>query len=274
MAGDSVDAAGLGGAAASPSCRAGPSRHPQSRFQKPLMFGRYTGGMHLLLVEDDPRLGDLVARLLGGERHLVERAVDGDRGPRDGRRPGHRRDRARRRPPDLSGLEVARRLRAAGSLVPILMLTARDSVSDRVAGLDSGADDYLVKPFAIEELSARVRALGRRAATARGPSRDPCSRAARSRSTRRAGSCTVDGRPRGPQPREFALLECLLRHRGSVLSRDQLLDHAWPYDTEVERPSSTPTSISCAGSSGRRRRSDRDGPRDRLPGAARERGRR
>ena len=89
--------------------------------------------------------------------------------------------------PDVSGLEVARRLRARGSQVPILMLTARDAVSDRVAGLDAGADDYLVKPFAIEELSARVRALGRRGARGAGAAAGRWS-PGRSRSTRPAGS--------------------------------------------------------------------------------------
>src|SRR6478672_1370501 len=118
--------------------------------------------MHLLLVEDDPRLGDLVARLLGGERHLVERAVTGTAALEMAGGPGIDAIVLDVGLPDLSGLEVARRIRARGSRVPILMLTARDAVSDRVAGLDAGADDYLVKPFAIEELAARVRALGRR----------------------------------------------------------------------------------------------------------------
>jgi two-component system OmpR family response regulator len=189
--------------------------------------------MHLLLVEDDPRLADLVARLLGGERHLVERATDGGTALEMAGSPGLDAIVLDVGLPDISGLEVARRLRARGSEVPILMLTARDSVADRVAGLDAGADDYLVKPFAIEELSARIRALGRRgrpgAATAgmslaAGPvALDEASRLV-----------TVEGLRVDLSPREFALLECLLRHRGQVLTRDQLLDHAWPYDAEVE----------------------------------------
>ena len=113
--------------------------------------------MHLLLVEDDPRLGDLVARLLGGERHLVERAASGNAALEMAEAPGLDAIVLDVGLPDISGLEVARRLRARGSVVPILMLTARDAVADWVAGLDSGADDYLTKPFAIEELSARVR---------------------------------------------------------------------------------------------------------------------
>ena len=143
--------------------------------------------MHLLLVEDDPRLADLVARLLGGERHLVERASNGAAALEMAEATGLDAIVLDVGLPDISGLEVARRLRARGSQIPILMLTARDAVSDRVAGLDSGADDYLVKPFAIEELSARVRALGRRGRTG-GPAALRRWPRARSPSTRRAGS--------------------------------------------------------------------------------------
>jgi two-component system OmpR family response regulator len=187
--------------------------------------------MHLLLVEDDPRLGDLVARLLGGERHLVERAATGSEALAMADAPGIDAIVLDVGLPDVSGLEVARRIRQRGSQVPILMLTARDAVADRVAGLDSGADDYLTKPFAVEELSARVRALGRRG-------RAPVTAGA----TLAAGPIALDDATRivtvaglrvDLSPREFALLECLLRHRGQVLSRDQLLDHAWPYDAEV-----------------------------------------
>lgn len=186
--------------------------------------------MHLLLVEDDPRLADLVARLLQGERHVVEQAATGEAALELADAPGLDAIVLDVGLPDLSGLEVARRLRRRGSQVPILMLTARDAIPDRVAGLDAGADDYLVKPFAIEELAARIRALGRRGA----PRPDGASLS--------AGPVVLDemtravfvaGRRVELSPREFALLECLLRHPGQALSRDQLLDHAWPYDTEV-----------------------------------------
>ena len=185
--------------------------------------------MHLLLVEDDPRLADIVARLLGGERHLVERAATGGAALELAEAPGLDAIVLDVGLPDISGLEVARRLRARGSEVPILMLTARDAVADRVAGLDAGADDYLLKPFAVEELSARIRALGRRGRVGVG-------------STLTAGPIVLDEASRAVfvgdlrvelSPREFALLECLLRHRGQVLTRAQLLDSAWPYDTEV-----------------------------------------
>ena len=182
--------------------------------------------MHLLVVEDDARLSRLLKRLLSQDRHVVETAVTAEDGLEVATSSleldavildvGL---------PDKSGFEVARTLRKQGSQVPILMLTARDSVNDRVEGLDAGADDYLVKPFAYEELLARLRALARRP-----PSRK--STALRSgpieldETTRRV---TVAGKPVDLSQREFSILECLLRRPGQVLSRDQLLDYAWPY---------------------------------------------
>jgi DNA-binding response OmpR family regulator len=188
--------------------------------------------MHLLLVEDDERLADLTARLLARDRHLVERARRGSEALDAAEAGGLDAVILDIRLPDLSGLEVARRIRASGSRVPIVMLTARDAVRDRVTGLDAGADDYVVKPFAYEELAARLRALARRADGA--PALDPTGL--------RCGGIvlddashlvTVSGRRVDLSPREFAMLECLLRHQGLVLSRDQLLDHAWPHDVEV-----------------------------------------
>ncbi|MFI5199694.1 MAG: response regulator transcription factor, partial [Candidatus Limnocylindrales bacterium] len=189
--------------------------------------------MHLLVIEDEPRLRRLLRRLLEEDRHVVEVAEDGlsgiemaigtsgldivilDIGL-----------------PDISGLDVARRIRQAQIDVGILMLTARDSVGDRVGGLDAGADDYLVKPFAFEELSARLRALSRRGAAV--------SRRAQPRL--KAGPIELDevnrdvlvaGSRVDLSPREFSLLECLLRHAGQTLSRDQLLDQAWPFSVAV-----------------------------------------
>ena len=187
--------------------------------------------MHLLLVEDDERLARLTARLLEGDRHVVE--VTGR-----GREALDLADGAGLDAvildiglPDLSGLEVARRLRSGGSRVPILMLTARDAIADRVAGLDAGGDDYLIKPFAYEELAARLRALGRRRTDAsHGGTVLKVGPIALDDSARLV---TVDGRRVDLSPREFAMLECLLRHPGQALSRDQLLDHAWPYGVEV-----------------------------------------
>jgi DNA-binding response OmpR family regulator len=189
--------------------------------------------VHLLLVEDDPRLLRVLRRLLEDDRHVVEVAPDGrtalelaeatagietvilDIGL-----------------PDISGLDVARRLRKDGRELTILMLTARDTVNDRVTGLDAGADDYLVKPFAYEELSARLRALARRAES--GPRRpDPVLAVGPIALDERSRRVTVKGKPVDLSPREFSLLECFLRHPGQSLTRDQLLDQAWPFSVAV-----------------------------------------
>jgi DNA-binding response OmpR family regulator len=134
--------------------------------------------------------------------------------------------------PDMSGLDVARRIRKAGVDVSILMLTARDTVNDRVVGLDAGADDYVVKPFAYQEVSARLRALARRAEP--GPRRpEPRLSVGAIVLDEAARRVTVSGRTVDLSPREFSLLEALLRHPGQVLTRDQLLDHAWPFSVAV-----------------------------------------
>ena len=184
--------------------------------------------MHILVVEDDPRLSELLSQLLTAERHVVEVAGNGREGLElvafgvdvvildVGL-------------PDMSGLEVARRIRALGLAVPILMLTARDAISDRVTGLDAGADDYLVKPFAFEELAARLRSITRRPASAPAALLT-CGSVALDDVQR---TVTVDGRELELTPREFALLEALMRNRGQVLTRDQLLDRAWPCGVAV-----------------------------------------
>jgi two-component system OmpR family response regulator len=184
--------------------------------------------MHVLIIEDDPRLSDLLEQLLVGDRHVVEVARTG----RDGL------DLAETNGldaivldvglPDLSGLG------GTGSAVPILMLTARDAVTDRVAGLDAGADDYLVKPFAYEELAARLRSITRRPAAP--PSSMLICGALALDDIRR--TVTVDDRAVDLSPREFSLLEALMRHPDQVLTRDQLLDHAWPFGVAV-----TPNSV-------------------------------
>ena len=189
--------------------------------------------MHLLLVEDDPRLQRVLRRLLEDDRHVVEVASDGEEALDvadattgietvilDVGLPG------------MSGLDVARALRKQGRELAILMLTARDTVNDRVSGLDAGADDYLVKPFAYEELAARLRALARRAAPgSRRP--EPILAAGPIALDEKSRRVTVDGRLVDLSPREFSLLECFLRHPGQSLTRDQLLDQAWPFSVAV-----------------------------------------
>jgi len=189
--------------------------------------------VHLLVVEDDQRLRRLLKRLLEEDRHVVEVAADGASAVALATgTPGIDALILDVGLPDISGLEVARRIRAAGIEVSILMLTARDTVGDRVSGLDAGADDYLLKPFAFEELSARLRALSRRGTA--GPRRsDPKLTAGPIELDEAARQVTVGGDPIELSPREFSLLECLLRHAGQTLSRDQLLDQAWPFSVAV-----------------------------------------
>ena len=185
--------------------------------------------MHLLVVEDDPRLGRLLQRLLEDDRHLVELTDSGETAAET--------IEANRELdavildlglPDISGIEVAQRVRRAGVRTPMLILTARDAIEDRVAGLDAGADDYLVKPFAYQELAARLRALARRGSVERATD-EPVLRNGPIRLDEARRLVSVDGRPIELSPREFSLLECLLRHPGQVMTRDQLLDAAWPY---------------------------------------------
>jgi len=189
--------------------------------------------MQLLVVEDDPRLQRTLRRLLEGDRHVVEIAGDGASGLEVATTwPGLEAIVLDIGLPDVSGLEVARRIRRAGLDVAILMLTARDTVGDRVGGLDAGADDYLVKPFAYEELAARLRALARRStAGARRAAPRLVAGGIVLDETRRL--VTVDRRQVDLSPREFSLLECFLRHPGQALSRDQLIDQAWPYGVAI-----------------------------------------
>ena len=189
--------------------------------------------MHVLLVEDDPRLQRVLRRLLEDDRHVVEVASDGETALELAEATkGIETVILDVGLPDISGLEVAHRLRHDGRDLAILMLTARDTITDRVAGLDAGADDSLVKPFAYEELAARLRALARRSENgARRP--DPVLAAGPIALDERSRQVTVDGRPVDLSPREFSLLECFLRHPGQSLSRDQLLDQAWPFSVAV-----------------------------------------
>jgi two-component system response regulator MprA len=179
--------------------------------------------MRVLVVDDDPAVSGALHRALRLEGYDVSLATDGPRALEE----------IAVRPPDavildiglptIDGLEVCRRLRAAGDDSPVLMLTARDAISDRVQGLDAGADDYLVKPFAYEELLARVRALLRRhVPTPRRTLRyaDLVLDLTEHRVTRDGGRVELT-------PREFDLLHHLMLHPRQVLSRDQLLDAVW-----------------------------------------------
>jgi two-component system OmpR family response regulator len=179
--------------------------------------------MRLLVVEDDPKLARALARGLRAEGYAVDAAADGETALRTAGVWDYDAIVLDVMLPRRDGLEVCRELRERGHDVPILMLTARAAVDERVRGLDAGADDYLPKPFDFGELLARVRALVRR-----GPAGAPA--------TLRVGALEVDparhaaavgGRPVPLTAREFALVEYLARRPGEVVSRTRLLEHVW-----------------------------------------------
>jgi len=181
--------------------------------------------MRILVVEDEPKMAGLLHRGLAEEGYAVDVVRTGTDAVWA----------ATENPcdailldvmlPDLDGFDVCRRLRASGNWAPVLMLTARDAVRDRVAGLDAGADDYLTKPFSFSELFARLRALLRRGAAERP-------------SVLQVGDLELDpathvvARGRSPiklTAKEFALLEYLMRRAGEVLSRTRLIEHVWDF---------------------------------------------
>jgi two-component system, OmpR family, response regulator MprA len=176
----------------------------------------------VLIVDDDAGVRRMLARTLEAEGYRVSVAADGGSALVEIERAAPDLVLLDVTMPGLDGLGVTRRLRGKGDALPVLLLTARDAVADRVAGLDSGADDYLVKPFATDELLARVRALLRRGRTGG----DLLS----------AGDLTLDlqeraatrrGRDLALTPREADLLELLLRNARGVVSREQALQHVW-----------------------------------------------
>jgi two-component system OmpR family response regulator len=188
--------------------------------------------MKILLIEDDTKLGPLVARLLGAERHSVQLAATGADGIAFWESKRWDLVILDRMLPDLEGSSILRDRRHGGDTTPVLMLTALGTVDDRVEGLDSGADDYLTKPFAASELLARVRALGRRSEFAAGGevSREIAVGLAldESRHALAHGEKIID-----LSAREYALLAHLMRNRGAALTRQQLLDEVWGAEPDV-----------------------------------------
>jgi len=184
--------------------------------------------MRILIAEDELKMASLLARGLMEEGHAVDVERTGDGALRMARAVEYDAVVLDLMLPGLDGVEVCRRLREGSVWTPVLMLTARDGVEDRVAGLDAGADDYLVKPFSFTELLARLRALVRRGATER-PSVLEVSGLRLDPATRRAWRDETEIQLSG---KEFALLETFMRRPGQVLSRYQLLEHAWDYAYE------------------------------------------
>jgi two-component system OmpR family response regulator len=179
--------------------------------------------MRLLLVEDDAKLAAAVCRGLRGEGYAVDHAADGETALADAHVWDYDAVVLDLMLPRRDGFEVCRTLRQRGDGVPILMLTARGNVDDRIRGLDAGADDYLAKPFDFDELLARLRALIRRGPSVRSPQLaigellvDPA---------RHAVTCA--GEPVELTAREFSVLEYLARRPGELVTRTELLDHVW-----------------------------------------------
>ena len=186
--------------------------------------------MRVLVVEDDQRLAAVLVRGLSETGFVVVHAADGDEAVSTARAtafdaivldvmlPGR-----------LGGFEVAAELRSHRVATPILMLTARDAVQDRVRGLEAGADDYLLKPFAFDELVARIRALARRHL----PERSAVLRAGRVSLDTSARTVSVDEQEVAMTAKEQAVLEYFLLHPGQALTRAQILDHAWQDGEEL-----------------------------------------
>lgn len=183
----------------------------------------YSEAMHVVVVDDEKRMVELVASYLGDHQVTTTAAHDGPTGLAAARQPDVDAVVLDLMLPGMSGIEVCKQLRREGNDVPVLMLTARGAVPERVAGLEAGADDYLVKPFALEELHARLRAIRRRI--------DPDA-------DRRLvfGDVTLDpleqrvwvaGTEVTLSRREFAMLSSLLENRGHVVSRSRLYDDVW-----------------------------------------------
>jgi two-component system response regulator MprA len=179
--------------------------------------------MHILVVEDDQPLAKIVKKSLESGGHTVDVAGDGETGLDLGRSRRHDAVVLDLQLPKLNGIDLCRRLRDDGNSVPIIMLTARGAVADRINGLDAGADDYLPKPFSLAELQARLRALGRRG---RGEDGDVLESGA-VRLDSRAREVEVNGEAVELTGTELALLEELMRNQGVVLSRDQLRERVW-----------------------------------------------
>ncbi len=185
--------------------------------------------MRVLVVEDEHRMASYISRALNEESFAVDVARDGPTGLELAKSYDYDAVVLDVMLPQLDGLAICRRLRDAGKTMPVLVVSARDMVEDRVRGLDAGADDYLVKPFAIEELFARLRALQRRHHQGGGAGTlsvgdlmlDPATRIVR------RGSRSI-----ALTAREYAVLEYFMRHPGSVVTRSMIAEHVWDFSFE------------------------------------------
>lgn len=184
--------------------------------------------MNILLIEDEARIASFVERGLAAEGMAVDVAADGVEGLERASSAHYDLVILDLMLPKLSGEDVLRRLRREGHAMPVIVLTAKDDVSDRVANLEAGADDYLGKPFSFSELLARIRVRLRNT----GQATSTTLRAAGVTLDLGRRTASYDGRTVDLSSREFALLETFLRHPGQVLSQTQLLDQVWGFDFE------------------------------------------
>lgn len=180
--------------------------------------------MQILVIEDDDDTAELIAGVLAGEGHSVTREAEGTAGLAQAVSGRFEVAIVDRMLPGLDGLTLVKRLRGGGQACPVLFLTNLGGIDDRVEGLNAGADDYLVKPFAIAELLARVNALSRRSTAP-----EMVLRVAGLELDLVGRTVARDGRTLDLQPREFKLLECLMRHAGRVLTRTMLLEMVWDF---------------------------------------------
>jgi len=179
--------------------------------------------MKILIVEDEPKLNQGLVKGLQSKGYAVDSAFDGEEGEKMARLNNYDLVVLDIMMPKQNGLTVCRNLRATNINVPILMLTARDAIEDKIQGLNEGADDYLVKPFALEELLARIRALLRRPPTVSHDifTLDELKLDTKSQKT------TINGKEVFLTLREYGMLEYMLRHKDTVITREDLLEHVW-----------------------------------------------
>lgn len=185
--------------------------------------------MRILVVEDERKIAQAIKKGLEQETFAVDICYDGDEGLRYALDEPYDVIVLDRMLPSKDGVSICQELRAAGTQTPILMLTAKDKIKDRVDGLNAGADDYLVKPFAFEELLARIRSLLRR------PSQAVTSELTCSDLRLNAQTFEVSRGKKQLQltQKEFALLEYLLRKQGTIVSKDHIIAHVWDYDADI-----------------------------------------
>jgi DNA-binding response OmpR family regulator len=185
----------------------------------------------ILMIEDDPRIADFVSRGLKAEGYLVEIMPSGREGLLAGRNPQFGAILLDIGLPDITGQQVCEQLRSEGITTPILMLTARDAIPDKVKGLKSGADDYMTKPFSFEELLARVEALLRRAGMEYGEE-NPAVVIADLVLNRETHEVSRAGSPIELTAKEYSLLELLMISNGKLVSRARILEQVWGYSSD------------------------------------------